>query len=209
MSGLVSRAIGTWQPGVYANISADYSSRAQPCDNGSLGLTDLQLQDAGFYLLTVTDAAGSSRDAALVLQVNGTEAGLASVSRLFVFQLYASKTEVLHVFGGSPQNTPAATAQPTRLCPSPCLCPSPANLSRANTACRRPRGQSRGSGGGVLPWVKRCPVAHRGAVRGPPVPVRLWRGTGRHRGAAHAQHVAAGQAVQEDGGAAAQETDAR
>uniref|UniRef100_H3CLS8 Immunoglobulin subtype domain-containing protein n=1 Tax=Tetraodon nigroviridis TaxID=99883 RepID=H3CLS8_TETNG len=68
MSGLVSRAIGTWQPGVYANISADYSSRAQPCDNGSLGLTDLQLQDAGFYLLTVTDAAGSSRDAALVLQ---------------------------------------------------------------------------------------------------------------------------------------------
>lgn len=78
MSGLVSRAIGTWQPGVYANITADYSSRVQPCDNGSMALTDLRLQDAGYYVVTVTDMTGSSRDASLVLKVNGKCPGLAS-----------------------------------------------------------------------------------------------------------------------------------
>lgn len=71
MSGLVSRTIGTWQPGVYANITEDYSGRVQPCDNGSMGLLDLRLQDAGYYVVTVTDVTGSSRDAALVLKVNG------------------------------------------------------------------------------------------------------------------------------------------
>lgn len=85
MSGLVSRAIGTWQPGGYVNITADYSGRVQPCDNGSMGLTHLRLQDAGFYVLTVTDATGSSRDAGLVLRVNGESPGLASVSRLEAF----------------------------------------------------------------------------------------------------------------------------
>lgn len=71
MSGVVSRAIGTWQPGVYANITADYGSRVQPWDNGSMGLRDLRLQDAGYYVVTVTDVTGSSRDAGLVLKVNG------------------------------------------------------------------------------------------------------------------------------------------
>lgn len=71
MSGLVSRAIGTWRPGGYPNITADYSSRVQPCDNGSMGLGDLRLQDAGYYVVTVTDGMGNSRDAGLVLKVNG------------------------------------------------------------------------------------------------------------------------------------------
>lgn len=70
MSGLVSRTIGTWQPGTLANITADYSSRVQPCPNGSMGLADLRLQDAGYYVVTVTDGTGSSRDAGLVLKVN-------------------------------------------------------------------------------------------------------------------------------------------
>lgn len=71
MSGLVSRTIGTWRPGLYDNITADYSSRVQPCDNGSMLLMDLRLQDAGYYVVTVTDETGSSRDAGLVLKVNG------------------------------------------------------------------------------------------------------------------------------------------
>lgn len=71
LSGPVSRTVGTWQPGVYSNITADYSGRVQPCDNGSMGLTDLRLRDAGYYVVTVTDVTGSSRDAGLVLQVNG------------------------------------------------------------------------------------------------------------------------------------------
>lgn len=70
-SGPVSRAIGTWQPGVSANVTEDYRSRVQPCDNGSMALKDLRLQDAGYYVVTVTDATGSSRDAGLVLRVNG------------------------------------------------------------------------------------------------------------------------------------------
>lgn len=71
MSGVVSRTIGTWQPGVYTNITEDYSSRVQSYDNGSMGLSDLRLPDAGFYVVTITDASGNSKDAGLVLRVNG------------------------------------------------------------------------------------------------------------------------------------------
>ena len=71
MSGLVSRSIGTWRPGVYTNITADYTDRVQTHINGSMGLSDLRLQDAGFYVLTVTDTAGNSKDAGFVLKVNG------------------------------------------------------------------------------------------------------------------------------------------
>ncbi|GLD52821.1 V-set and transmembrane domain-containing protein 5 [Lates japonicus] len=70
MSGVVSRTIGTWQPGAYTNITVDYSSRVQPYDNGSMGLSDLRLQDAGYYVVTVTETAGSSKDAGFVLKVN-------------------------------------------------------------------------------------------------------------------------------------------
>ncbi|KAG7234900.1 hypothetical protein INR49_003637 [Caranx melampygus] len=70
MSGAVSRTIGTWQPGVYTNITVDYSSRVQFYSNGSISLCDLRLQDAGFYVVTVTDASGSSKDTGFVLKVN-------------------------------------------------------------------------------------------------------------------------------------------
>lgn len=70
MSGAVSRTIGTWRPGVYTNITVDYSSRVQAFNNGSMGLSDLRLQDAGYYVVTVTETAGSSKDAGFVLKVN-------------------------------------------------------------------------------------------------------------------------------------------
>ncbi|KAF3693347.1 V-set and transmembrane domain-containing protein 5 Precursor [Channa argus] len=70
MSAVVSRTIGTWQPGVFTNITEDYSSRVQPYRNGSMGLLDLRLQDAGYYVVTVTEAGGSSKDAGFVLKVN-------------------------------------------------------------------------------------------------------------------------------------------
>ncbi|XP_056297481.1 V-set and transmembrane domain-containing protein 5 [Pseudoliparis swirei] len=70
MSGAVSRAIGTWQPGLYTNITVDYGNRVQCFDNGSMGLSDLRLQDAGFYVVTVTESAGSSKDTGFVLKVN-------------------------------------------------------------------------------------------------------------------------------------------
>lgn len=68
MSGVVSRSIGTWQPGNFSNITSDYSSRVRPFNNGSMALSNLRLQDSGFYVLTVT-AGGSSRDAGFVLKV--------------------------------------------------------------------------------------------------------------------------------------------
>lgn len=70
MSGAVSRAIGTWQPGVFTNITEDYSIRVRACDNGSMGLSDLRLQDSGYYVVTVEDQAGNSRDVGFVLKVN-------------------------------------------------------------------------------------------------------------------------------------------
>ncbi|XP_061575813.1 V-set and transmembrane domain-containing protein 5 [Cololabis saira] len=70
MSALVSRSIGTWEPGVYTNITVDYSSRVKACDNGSMHLSDLRLQDSGYYVVTVMDPAGSSKDAVFVLKVN-------------------------------------------------------------------------------------------------------------------------------------------
>lgn len=68
MSGVVSRSIGTWRPGNFSNITSDYSGRVRAFNNGSMTLSDLRIQDAGFYVLTVT-AGGSSRDAGFVLKV--------------------------------------------------------------------------------------------------------------------------------------------
>ncbi|KAM4627998.1 V-set and transmembrane domain-containing protein 5 isoform 2-T3 [Polymixia lowei] len=70
MSAAVSRSIGTWQPGVYTNITVDYRDRVQTYSNGSMGLSDLRLQDAGYYVVTITETAGSSKDAGFVLKVN-------------------------------------------------------------------------------------------------------------------------------------------
>ncbi|XP_029943307.1 V-set and transmembrane domain-containing protein 5 [Salarias fasciatus] len=70
MSGAVSRLIGTWRPGASANITDDYGGRVRAYDNGSMGLSDLRLQDAGFYVVTVSEAAGSSKDVGFVLKVN-------------------------------------------------------------------------------------------------------------------------------------------
>uniref|UniRef100_A0A3Q2QCW8 V-set and transmembrane domain containing 5 n=1 Tax=Fundulus heteroclitus TaxID=8078 RepID=A0A3Q2QCW8_FUNHE len=70
MSGAESRSIGTWQPGAFPNISVAYGSRVTACDNGSLGLSDLRLQDGGYYVVSVQDPAGNSRDVGFVLKVN-------------------------------------------------------------------------------------------------------------------------------------------
>ncbi|XP_075871296.1 V-set and transmembrane domain-containing protein 5 isoform X2 [Nelusetta ayraudi] len=64
-----SRAVASWQQGAYPNVSADYSGRVQTHLNGSLTLLELQLQDAGVYLLTVAEDSGSSKDAVLLLEV--------------------------------------------------------------------------------------------------------------------------------------------
>uniref|UniRef100_A0A8C6KII8 V-set and transmembrane domain containing 5 n=1 Tax=Nothobranchius furzeri TaxID=105023 RepID=A0A8C6KII8_NOTFU len=70
MSGAVSRAVGTWRPEVFTNITMDYSSRVRPYDNGSMVLLDLRLQDAGYYLISVEDSTGRSKELGFILKVN-------------------------------------------------------------------------------------------------------------------------------------------
>lgn len=70
MSGVVSRSIAAWQPGKFTNITANYSGRVQAFRNGSMALSNLRLQDTGYYVITVTEAGGSSRDATFVLRVS-------------------------------------------------------------------------------------------------------------------------------------------
>uniref|UniRef100_A0A8C8MI22 Immunoglobulin V-set domain-containing protein n=1 Tax=Oncorhynchus tshawytscha TaxID=74940 RepID=A0A8C8MI22_ONCTS len=71
MSGRVSRDIGAWQPGGFTNVSEDYMDRILTYTNGSMGLSDLRIQDTGFYVITVTELSGSSKDAGFVLNVEG------------------------------------------------------------------------------------------------------------------------------------------
>ncbi|XP_061733508.1 V-set and transmembrane domain-containing protein 5 [Nerophis ophidion] len=70
ISNSVRRSIGAWQPGGFTNITEDYSSRVQAHHNGSMGLSGLRLQDGGYYVVTVTDGTGNSKDAGFVLKVN-------------------------------------------------------------------------------------------------------------------------------------------
>lgn len=69
MSSSVSRSIGRWQEGNFTDITEDYSGRVQPFTNGSMLLSNLRLQDTGFYVVTVTAAGGSSKDVGFVLKV--------------------------------------------------------------------------------------------------------------------------------------------
>uniref|UniRef100_A0AAZ3NZB0 V-set and transmembrane domain-containing protein 5 n=1 Tax=Oncorhynchus tshawytscha TaxID=74940 RepID=A0AAZ3NZB0_ONCTS len=69
MSGRVSRDIGAWQPGGFTNVSEDYMDRVHTYTNGSMGLSDLRIQDAGFYVITATELSGSSKDEGFVLKV--------------------------------------------------------------------------------------------------------------------------------------------
>ncbi|KAL0973352.1 hypothetical protein UPYG_G00202350 [Umbra pygmaea] len=69
MSDTVKRDIGAWQHGVVSNVSEEYINRVNTYTNGSLGLLDLRLQDAGFYIITVTEQSGNSKDAGFVLKV--------------------------------------------------------------------------------------------------------------------------------------------
>ncbi|XP_048119829.1 V-set and transmembrane domain-containing protein 5 [Alosa alosa] len=61
--------IVTWQPGVPPNVSSGYERRVETHTNGSLTLTQLRLHDTGYYVVTVTESSGNSKEAGLLLQV--------------------------------------------------------------------------------------------------------------------------------------------
>ncbi|XP_067888995.1 V-set and transmembrane domain-containing protein 5 isoform X2 [Heterodontus francisci] len=60
----------TWEPGNYQNISESYEDRIQEYRNGSIQLSNVQLDDAGCYVVTVTDKVGSSKDGVIVLNIS-------------------------------------------------------------------------------------------------------------------------------------------
>ncbi|XP_041851197.1 V-set and transmembrane domain-containing protein 5 isoform X2 [Melanotaenia boesemani] len=55
---------------IYSPQRSLTSSRVRLYENGSMSLSHLRLQDGGFYVVTVTDSTGSSKDAGFVLKVN-------------------------------------------------------------------------------------------------------------------------------------------
>lgn len=77
--------IVTWQPGAPPNVSSGYESRVQTYPNGSLSLSQLGLRDAGYYIVTVTEASGNSKEAGLLLAV--TEVHYEDLQYLAVFLL--------------------------------------------------------------------------------------------------------------------------
>ncbi|XP_067842802.1 V-set and transmembrane domain-containing protein 5 [Heptranchias perlo] len=62
--------IMTWEPDNYQNISESYENRIQEYRNGSIQLSNVQLHDAGCYVVTVTDEVGNSKDGVIVLNIN-------------------------------------------------------------------------------------------------------------------------------------------
>ncbi|XP_048454137.1 V-set and transmembrane domain-containing protein 5 [Rhincodon typus] len=64
------KSIITWEPGNYQNISESYQDRIQEYRNGSIQLSNVQLYDAGCYVVTVTDKVGSSKDGVIILNIN-------------------------------------------------------------------------------------------------------------------------------------------
>ncbi|XDV31594.1 hypothetical protein PO909_002579 [Leuciscus waleckii] len=71
MFSSVSRTqrIAAWVLGGSANVTQMYEGRVQTHPNGSLTISSLRLQDSGYYIITVTEMSGNSKDMGLVLSV--------------------------------------------------------------------------------------------------------------------------------------------
>ncbi|XP_065137809.1 V-set and transmembrane domain-containing protein 5 [Paramisgurnus dabryanus] len=75
--------IATWIPGGLINITQLYEERVETHFNGSLTISHLRLQDSGYYIITVTEPSGNSKDAGVLLNV--TEVLYEDIQYLIVF----------------------------------------------------------------------------------------------------------------------------
>ncbi|XP_048018111.1 V-set and transmembrane domain-containing protein 5 [Megalobrama amblycephala] len=75
--------IAAWVLGGSANVTQMYEGRVQTHPNGSLTISNLRFQDSGYYIITVTEMSGSSKDMGLVLTV--TEVLYEDIQFLVVF----------------------------------------------------------------------------------------------------------------------------
>lgn len=75
--------IAAWIPGGSVNVTQLYEGRVQAHPNGSLTISHLQLQDSGYYIITVTEPSGNSKDAGVLLNVTG-ESNICLISILSI-----------------------------------------------------------------------------------------------------------------------------
>ncbi|XP_018603803.1 V-set and transmembrane domain-containing protein 5 isoform X2 [Scleropages formosus] len=63
------RGVAVWKPGAFSNVSAEYEHRLLTHANGSITLLRVRLADSGYYVVSVSESSGSSKEAAIVLTV--------------------------------------------------------------------------------------------------------------------------------------------
>ncbi|XP_073673916.1 V-set and transmembrane domain-containing protein 5 [Garra rufa] len=63
------QSIAVWMLSGAANVTQMYEGRVETHPNGSLTISDLHLQDSGYYTITVTESSGNSKDSFVVLSV--------------------------------------------------------------------------------------------------------------------------------------------
>ncbi|XP_075707595.1 V-set and transmembrane domain-containing protein 5 [Rhinoderma darwinii] len=70
LSSWKSQCIIEWKVNSYVNISASYSGRVQKFQNGSIQLQNVEVRDTGFYMITVSDDFGSTKQSTIILNVH-------------------------------------------------------------------------------------------------------------------------------------------
>ncbi|KAM5181268.1 V-set and transmembrane domain-containing protein 5 [Mantella aurantiaca] len=70
MSSWKSQCIIEWKMNSYVNISSGYSGRVLNYDNGSIQLLNVEVRDSGFYMITLSDDIGNSKQSTIILNVH-------------------------------------------------------------------------------------------------------------------------------------------
>ncbi|XP_063813059.1 V-set and transmembrane domain-containing protein 5 isoform X2 [Pseudophryne corroboree] len=70
LSSWKSQCIIEWKVNSYINISTSYNQRIHKYDNGSIQLERVEVRDTGFYMITVSDDFGSTKQSTIILNVH-------------------------------------------------------------------------------------------------------------------------------------------
>ncbi|XP_039600067.1 V-set and transmembrane domain-containing protein 5-like [Polypterus senegalus] len=70
MSDWYTTNITVWEPHMYENTTEAYQDRLNLYENGSIQILRVQISDAGFYVVTVTEDSGAGKEGIMVLKVH-------------------------------------------------------------------------------------------------------------------------------------------
>ncbi|XP_069828085.1 V-set and transmembrane domain-containing protein 5 isoform X1 [Dendropsophus ebraccatus] len=70
MSSWKPQCIIEWKVNSYVNISTSYAGRVHKFENGSIQLQKVEVRDSGFYMITVSDDFGSTKQSTVILNVH-------------------------------------------------------------------------------------------------------------------------------------------